>query len=136
MEKKKKAQTCNAMAICTNHSTTCRSSSSTPFCSFSFVYRSPPSQYCMAMYSIPSGVSNDCLYDTILGCFSFCRSFASCSAEVRSLLEARWRLIRFNTYWKQIAMHAFLQKLKGVGIGEEEGRSERDDDFTISSSSF
>ena len=92
--------TCNAMAICTNHSTTCLSSSGTPFCSFSLVYRSPPSQNCMAMCRYPS-FWNESLYVTMFGCLSLDSSLASCSAECCSRFDAFLRFILLSTYWNR-----------------------------------
>ena len=57
-----------------------------------------PSQYPIAMYKYPSSVSKESLYETILGCFNFARSLASCSAAFRSLFEAFLNSIFFNTY--------------------------------------
>ena len=101
--------TCNAIAIWTNHSTNCLSSNKVPLCSFNLLYKSPPSQNCIAIYKNPS-FSNESLYETILGCFNLDNNLASCSADFRSLVDAFFRLIFFKTYWKdkKIKFYHFL----------------------------
>ena len=70
--------TCNAIAIWTNHSTTCVSSRIFPSfeCAFSFVYKSPPSQKFMTMWRNPFSSWNDSRYETMLGWRNCDNSFA------------------------------------------------------------
>lgn len=96
--------TWRAMAIWTNHSTTCLSGSSSPFCCLSLWYRSPPSQKPITMYSWQSSPSHDSRYVTMLGCLSWERSCASCSAARRSRLEDVLRFSFLITYCQKMTL--------------------------------